>query len=185
MKELRAHQLDSLLYSIPRSLYTTCLNPAEILKPKRMMFKMIVMESEGLNNYSDIGNAKRLGVVFFVYAIALPFISFILPASENPITWGVTVASWTMILLMPLEILLIYMIYLLIGRRSESYSIMGPAALMYTVGTTPSVHSLVIGFINPTINYLAAPLGLIFSLVGLWLSLRFVSALNERIAAPE
>jgi hypothetical protein len=47
------------------------------------------------------------------------------------------------------------------------------------MATAPSIYTVVIGLINSPLRYLAASLGLIFSLVGLWLALRFLSALEE------
>ena len=138
------------------------------------------MNSEEMGRDSNLRNARRLGLVFFAYAIAIPFISFILPESGNPLTEGVAMVSWTLILIMPVDILLVYLIYWMLRKRSTSYVIMGPAVLMYAIATMPSIYVFVIGTINSALRYLAAPLGLIFSLTGLWLSLRFVSDLGEK-----
>ncbi|MFW9768417.1 MAG: hypothetical protein ACFFF9_07885 [Candidatus Thorarchaeota archaeon] len=143
------------------------------------------MNSGGLSSDSSFRNARLLGILMSIYAIALPFISVILPESGDPTPAGAPMISWGLILIMPFEIVLIYVIYWSFGRRSASYNIMGPAVLMYALATAPSIYSLVIGMINPPFRYLAAPAGLLFSLVGLGLSLRFVSALRDRIVAPE
>ena len=141
------------------------------------------MRMESTESYIDssFGNAKRLLVLFFVYAIILPFVSLILPGSEYPVTQSVTIISWVVILLMPMDLLLVYVIYWFFRRRTLTFDIMGPAVLMFVVATTPSIYAVVIGLINSPLRYVATSLGLIFSLVGLWLSLRFVSALKEQV----
>lgn len=83
-----------------------------------------------------------------------------------------------------MDLLLVYVIYWIFKRRTESYNILGPAVLMFTVASTPSVYALVSGLVNSTLRYLAAPLGLILSLMGLWFSLRFVSTLSEMDKTP-
>ena len=142
-----------------------------------------MMRMESTESYIDSSfeNAKRLAVLFFVYAIILPFVSLILPESEYPVTQSVTIFSWVFILLMPMELLALYVIYLVFRNRSISFDIMGPAVLMFIVATVPSIYAVVIGLINSPLRYLATSLGLIFSLVGLWLSLRFLSALKESV----
>ena len=140
---------------------------------------MMRMEFTESNNDLNFRNAKRLGVLFFVYAVTLPFVSLVLPDSGYPPTPGVTMISWVAILMMPVELVVLYGIYLLFKKRSMQFDYMGPAVLMFVVATAPSIYTVIIGFLNSPLGYLATALGLIFSLVGLWLSLRFLSALEE------
>jgi hypothetical protein len=145
---------------------------------------MIELDSVESYNASNLANAKRLVWVFFIYAIALPFISFILPESEYPLTEGIVIFSWVVILLMPMDLLLVYLIYWIFGKRERSFNVIGPAVLMFVVATNPSIYAVVSGMVNSTFRYFTAPLGLIFSFVGLLLSLRFVSALGEMVVNP-
>jgi hypothetical protein len=145
---------------------------------------MIELDSVESYNASNLANAKRLVWVFFIYAIALPFISFILPESEYPLTEGIVIFSWVVILLMPMDLLLVYVIYWIFGKRERSFNVIGPAVLMFVVATNPSIYAVVSGMVNSTFRYFTAPLGLIFSFVGLLLSLRFVSALGEMVVNP-
>lgn len=142
------------------------------------------LDSVESNSASNLANAKRLVWVFFIYAIALPFVSFILPESEYPLTEGIVIFSWVVILLMPMDLLLVYVIYWVFGKRERSFNVIGPAVLMFVVATNPSVYAVVSGMVNSTFRYFTAPLGLIFSFVGLLLSLRFVSALGEMVVNP-
>jgi hypothetical protein len=146
-----------------------------------------MMKMESTESYIDssFGNTKRLVILFFVYAIILPFFSLILPGSEDPVTPSVTIISWFVILLMPMDLLLVYVIYLIFRRRTMSSDITGPAVLMFVAATAPSIYTVLFGVINSPLRYLAISLGLIFSLVGLFLALRFVSALKEQAVAPE
>ncbi|MFX1578526.1 MAG: hypothetical protein ACFFBJ_02680 [Promethearchaeota archaeon] len=145
---------------------------------------MMELDSVESNSASNLANAKRLVWVFFIYAIALPFVSFILPESEYPLTEGIVIFSWVVILLMPMDLLLVYVIYWVFGKRERSFNVIGPAVLMFVVATNPSVYAVVSGMVNSTFRYFTAPLGLIFSFVGLLLSLRFVSALGEMVVNP-
>jgi hypothetical protein len=140
---------------------------------------MMRMESTESINDSSFGNAKRLAVLFFVYAVSLPFVSLVLPGSGYPPTPSVTMISWVVILMMPMELLFLYVIYWVFRKRSVQFDYMGPAVLMFVVATVPSIYTIVIGLLDSPLRYLATALGLMFSLVGLWLSLRFLSALEE------
>jgi hypothetical protein len=142
---------------------------------------MMRMESTESNNDQSFRNAKRLAVLFFVYAVSLPFVSLVLPGSGYPPTPSVTIISWVVILMMPMELVFLYVIYWVFRKRSVQFDIMGPAVLMFVVATVPSIYTVVIGLISSPLRYLATALGLIFSLVGLWLSLRFLSALEELV----
>ena len=139
------------------------------------------MDSVKPGGKSSIRNARLLGIVFLAYSIVMPFIILLIPESELPVGTGPSVVSWLMILLMPFEILLLYVSYRHFGKRSESDNIMAPAVLMYMFATIPSVYAFVIGFTDPALRLLAIPLGLTFSLVGFWLASMFVSNLWEKI----
>ena len=137
------------------------------------------MDSVEPDSDSSLRSARNLGYLFFIYAIALPFVSIILPESGNYITSGGTIISWVLILMMPMEILLVYLIYWTFRRTSGSFNIMSLAIPMYLVATTPSIYVLIIGMINPPFRYIAAPVGLLFSLVSLWLAIRFLPNLQK------
>ncbi|NHI90013.1 MAG: hypothetical protein EAX87_10860 [Candidatus Thorarchaeota archaeon] len=144
----------------------------------------MMMRMESTESYIDssFGNAKRLLALFVVYAITLSFVSLILPGSEYPPSAGTTMISRVLVLMMPIELLIVYVTYLAFRRRSVSFDIIGPAVLMFLIATAPSIYAVVIGLIDSPLRYIAASLGLIFSLVGLLLSLRLLSALKESVA---
>ena len=142
---------------------------------------MVQMDSAISNSDSSIRNASRIRVVFIVYAIVLPLISLIIPESVLPVNTESLLLSWVLIILMPIELLLIYMFYRLFERISESDNIMSPAILMYMVATIPSIYALIIGFTDSTLRLLAIPLGMTFSLTGLLIAAMFVSILWEKI----
>ena len=160
-------------------------HPHQILniKTKLTIAKVEEMESVKSSGKLSIRKAKLLGIVFLAYSIVLPFIILLIPESELPVGTGPSVVSWLMILLMPIEILLIYVFYHVFyrhfGKKSKLGNIMGPAVLMYTLATIPSVYAFVIGFTDPALRLIAIPLGLTFSLVGFWLAWMFVSNLWE------
>ncbi|MFW9793706.1 MAG: hypothetical protein ACFFEE_05370 [Candidatus Thorarchaeota archaeon] len=136
------------------------------------------MSSIKSDNDSQLRKARRLGIIFLAYAIVLPFLILLLPESELPASTGpIEVFSWLMILLMPIEILLIHLSYRHFGKRSELVNIMGPSVLMYTFASVPSVYAFVIGFVESDLRLIAIPLGLVFSLIGFWLALRYSSNL--------
>ncbi|MBY8998699.1 MAG: hypothetical protein KGD60_13295 [Candidatus Thorarchaeota archaeon] len=127
---------------------------------------------------SSLRKAKLMGIVYLAFAIVLPFIILLIPESELPVSTGpIEVFSWLMILLMPIEILLIYVSYRFFRKRSELDNIVGPAVLMYVLALAPSVYAFIIGFIGSSLSLIAIPLGLTFSLVGFWLAWMFVSNL--------
>jgi hypothetical protein len=142
------------------------------------------MESVEPSGKLSIRNARLLGIVFLAYSIVVPFISFLIPESELPVSTGpIESFSWLMILLMPVEILLLYVSYRNFGKNPELDNIMAPAILMYIFATAPAIFGFVIGFIGSTLRLIAIPLGMAFSLVGFWLAWMFISTLWETITS--
>ena len=110
----------------------------------------------------------------------MPFIILLVPESELPASTGpIEAFSWLMIFLMPVEILLIYVSYRHIGKKSGN--IMSPAILMYLFAMIPSIYAFVIGFIGSTLRSIAIPLGLAISLIGFGLAWMLLSKLWENI----
>ena len=143
------------------------------------------MESVKPGGKLSLRKARLLGIIFLAYSIVLPFIILLIPESELPVGTGPSVVSWLMIFLMPIEILLLYVLYRHFGKKPEMNNIMAPAILMYTLAMAPSIYAFVIGFTDPALRLLVIPLGLTFSLVGFLLALMFVSNLWENIHVSE
>ena len=136
------------------------------------------MESVKPSGESLIRKARLLGIVYLVCAIVIPFVILIIPESELPVSTGPSeVFSWLLILLMPIEILLIFVLYRHFKKKPELDNIMGPAALMYVLAIAPSIYAFIIGFIGSALRLIAIPLGLTFSLGAFWLSWMFLSNL--------
>ncbi|UCH03820.1 MAG: hypothetical protein JSW05_09515 [Candidatus Thorarchaeota archaeon] len=120
-------------------------------------------------------NIRILALVFLAYAIVLPLLALMLPESTLPASTGSSLLSWVMILLMPFEIVLVYVFYRYFARNPRFENLLGPAVLMYVLATTPSIYALTIGMIDSSLRLIAIPLGLMFSIVGLWLALMLLS----------
>ena len=141
------------------------------------------MDSVKPGSKSSIRKARLLGIIVLTYSLVLPFIVLLIPESELPVSTGpIEVFSWLMILLMPIEILLIYVFYRHFGKKPE-LGIMAPAILMYTFAMVPSLYAFIIGFIGSALRLIAIPLGLTFSLVGFMLAWMFLSNLWEGIVS--
>ncbi|MCK4278941.1 MAG: hypothetical protein KAW94_00015 [Candidatus Thorarchaeota archaeon] len=125
---------------------------------------------------------KLLGIVFLAGSIVLPLMALIVPESEIPASTGPWL-SWLLILLMPIEILLIYLVYRFLNKRPRQDNLMGSAFLMYMFGIAPSIYGTIIGFIDSALRYIAIPLGLVFSLVGLGFAFMLLSNLWDNIQA--
>lgn len=141
---------------------------------------MVQLESVYPDDDSALRNARRIGLVFVAYAIGLPIMSLVLDAQSPPST-GSLIISWVLIFMMPFDILLSYASYRFFNKKGRFQNIMGPAVLMYTFGTAPSIYAFVIGFIYSDLRYIAIPLGLMFSIVGLWLVSNFLSRLGDAL----
>ena len=140
-----------------------------------MIDNAIQMETEKPENESSLRNARRMGIVFLTYAIVFPFVTLIVPENEHPVGTGSTILSWLMIFLMPVEILLIYVLYRYSGKRFGLNNFQALAVLMYTFAIAPSIYAFVIGFTDSTLRSVAIPMGLMFSLIGFWLALKLLS----------
>ncbi|MFX0056045.1 MAG: hypothetical protein ACFFAX_03195 [Promethearchaeota archaeon] len=153
------------------------INPKmKALKQRYMLDCLIQMEPLNPSDESSLRSARRIGIVFLAYAIGLPLIIIALGPQLPPST-GPYMLSWVLMALMPVEILLIYVFYWFFSKSGRSQNIMGPSVLMYTVASTPSIYAFIIGFTDSALSLLAIPLGLMFSLVGLWLASMFISKL--------
>jgi len=141
------------------------------------------MESVEPSGKLSIRNARLFGIIFLAYSVVIPFIILLLPKQELPPNAGISMLSWLMILLMPIELLLLYAFYRYYRNKPDLDNIMGPAILMYMFATIPSVYAFVIGFTNPDLQSLAIPLGLTFSLLGFLFAFRFVSFLWGKITS--
>jgi hypothetical protein len=154
----------------------------ETLKPiTKPMFSAIRMGSVVPDSESSLRKARLLGVVFLIYAIALPFVVLILPATEVPADPSASVIAWAMLLIMPVEILFIYLLYRYFTKKPRQVTIMGQAILMYVFAMAPSIYAFAAAFIDSAFRSLAVPLGLVFSLAGFWFALHFLSLLGNSV----
>ncbi|MHA3962549.1 MAG: hypothetical protein AM325_003335 [Candidatus Thorarchaeota archaeon SMTZ1-45] len=143
---------------------------------------MVQMDSTISFDDSSLGNANRIRLVFLVYAVVLPLVSFIIPESDLPGNTNPLFLSWVLLVMMPIELLLIYVFFRFFERSTQWESIMGPAILMYMVATAPSIYAFIIGFTDSALRLLAIPVGLTFSLTGLLIAAMFVSTLWEKVS---
>nr|KXH71517.1 MAG: hypothetical protein AM324_08445 [Candidatus Thorarchaeota archaeon SMTZ1-83] len=118
---------------------------------------------------------RAMALVFLVYAIVPPLLALMFPESGLPASTETSLLSLVMLLLMPFEIILIYVFYRYFARNPRFKSLVGPAALMYVLATTPSIYAFVIGMTDSALRMIAIPLGMMFSIVGLWLALMLLS----------
>jgi len=133
------------------------------------------METENSETEKPLKNSRRMGIVFLTYAIVFPFITLLLPENEAPVGTASIILSWLMIFLMPVEILLIYMLFRFFGNKFGLNNFQGLAVLMYTFAIAPSIYAFAIGFTDSSLRSVAILLGLIFSLTGFWLVLKLLS----------
>jgi hypothetical protein len=136
-----------------------------------------------MSSTQPVGNPTRksrlIGIVFLVYAIALPLITLLIPESDLPNITEPSLMSWVLILLMPFEILLIYVFYRFFRKQPTFTDLIGPAILLYLVAAIPSIYAMVIGFTDIYLRPVAIPLGLMFSLFGLWIASMFIPKIWE------
>jgi hypothetical protein len=133
------------------------------------------METETPKNELTFRNTRRMGIVFLIYAIVFPFVTLIVPENEVPVGTASIILSWLMIFLMPIETLLIYVLYHYSGKRFGLNNFQALAVLMYIFAIAPSVYAFVIGFTDSSLRSVAIPMGLVFSLIGFWLALKLLS----------
>ena len=142
-------------------------------------FRMNLMQSER----DPLRSVKLLGRVFLAFSMVLPLIVLLIPESEIPVSTGPLILSWLMILLMPIEILLIYVVYHFLSKKPRQDNFMASAYIMYIIGTSPSIFGTIIAFTDSTLCHTAILLGLMFSLVGLGFAFRLSVNLWDNIQA--
>ena len=168
-------------YLLPVIQLRFALMRGEALKTKpkwHRRFRMNSIQSER-NPFTRV---KLLGIVFLAFSIVLPLIALIVPESEIPVSTGIRL-SWLLILLMPIEILLIYVVYHFLSKKPRQENLMASAYIMYMIGTIPSIYGTILAFIDSTLRHTAILLGLMFSLIGLGFAFRLSLNLWENIQA--
>jgi hypothetical protein len=65
------------------------------------LFGAIQMDSLVPDNELALRKARLLGLVFLIFAMALPFVVLILPATEVPADSSAPIIAWAMLLIMP------------------------------------------------------------------------------------
>ncbi len=150
----------------------------KIMPKQGKWFRMNSIQSER----NPLRSVKLLGIVFLAFSIVLPLIALIVSESEIPVSTGPWLA-WLLILLMPIEILLIYVVYHFLSKRPRQENLMASAYIMYMIGTIPSIYGTIIAFIDSTLRHTAILLGLMFSLVGLGFAFRLSLNLWDNIQA--
>jgi hypothetical protein len=134
---------------------------------------------------NPFAKTRALALVFLAFAIVPPLLALTVPESEIPVSTGFSLLSLVMFLLMPFDIILIYVFYRYFARNPRFKDLVGPAALMYVPATTPSIYAFVIGVTDSALRMIAIPLGLMFSIAGLWLALMLLSKIPRIQHTPE
>ncbi len=130
-----------------------------------------------MNSTEDaIQKFKMLAIIFIIYSVALPMMSYVI---QSPVTQELTLLSWMFILIMPMEFIMLYPIYLFIRKNFNQKSPIGPALLMYTPSVTPAVYALMASLISPSMRILAVGLGITSSFMGILLAFILLSRLIE------
>ncbi|MFW9862564.1 MAG: hypothetical protein ACFFET_09780 [Candidatus Thorarchaeota archaeon] len=101
---------------------------------------LIQMEPMNPSDEFSLRSARRIGTVFLAYAIGLPLFIIALGPQLPPST-GPYMLSWILMAMMPVEILIIYVLYWFFGKKGRFSNIMGPSGLMYTLATIPSIYA--------------------------------------------
>ena len=119
---------------------------------------------------------------FLANAIISPFLIIILPLPAPPPSTAVSFMSLVMMILMPFELVLVYILYRFLEKKTNSENIPGIAALLYMTGTIPSVYGFVIGFTDPIMRTLGVLMGLLFGLTGMFLAWTLINRIWESIS---
>ncbi|MFW9953726.1 MAG: hypothetical protein ACFFD3_04155 [Candidatus Thorarchaeota archaeon] len=126
---------------------------------------------------------RLLAILFLANAIILPLLVIILPLPDLPPATTPSIMSLIMMILMPLELFLVYILYQLLGKKTNTKNIPGIAALLFVTGTIPSVYGFAIGFTDPSFRFLGAFMGLVFGLSGMFLAWKLINRVWDSINA--
>ncbi len=116
------------------------------------------------------GNVKILTFVYLVYSVFMLFFGLAFPASDVPPTAASFMLSLVLFCLMPFELLLEYVMYRLLEKRTKPENILGIGALLLTLGMTPAIYGFLIGIVDSDVQFPGSISGLVFTLLGLLLA---------------
>ncbi|MFW9848764.1 MAG: hypothetical protein ACFFF4_06470 [Candidatus Thorarchaeota archaeon] len=115
-------------------------------------------------------SVRILAIITLADAIILPLIAIVLPLPDSPPPTGQSIISLIMMILMPLELILVYIFYQLLGKKTNTKNLPGIAALLFMTGTIPSIYGFIIGFTDPLLRIAGVLIGLLFGLSGWFLA---------------
>ena len=130
---------------------------------------------------SNFVMVRFFGIMYLAFAIMLPLISFMIPSPDDPTVVGPSPLSLVMMVLMPIELLLVYAFYRVLGKRTTPQNITGIAILMFMTGIIPSVYAFLIGFTDPVLRIPGVLMGLSFGLAGVFLGWVLANRIWESI----
>ncbi len=116
------------------------------------------------------GSVKILTLIYLVYAVFMLFFGLAFPASDIPLTAASLMLSLVLFCLMPFELLLEYVMYRLLEKRTKPENILGIGALLLTLGMFPAIYGFLIGIVASFLQFPGSIAGLVFSLSGLFLA---------------
>ena len=129
------------------------------------------------------GTVRLLAIVFLAYAIFIPLIGIIMSSPSVPSSEGLFLFSLVLMIMMPIDLFLVYIFYQLLGKRTTATNIPGIAAILFVLGSSPSIYGFIVAFTNSALKTTGALTGLSFGLVGMFIAWVLVNRLWESIGS--
>ena len=125
-------------------------------------------EGGGLENLltdSDtlLRKSRLFGIICFLFPVVCQVLLFIAQVPPEYPDLTTMTFSWLLILLMPVDLALTFVMQRFLERRMKPESFPGLTTLLYTIGITPTIYGLIIAFINSAMGAFGNLLGLVFS----------------------
>lgn len=119
-----------------------------------------------LDNSTQLRKSRLLGVIFLIYAIAIPILIALMTTMNSIPTQEVSIFEWVLLIMMPIDLVIVLTLYIRFKQTSR-IPFMGKTILLYTIGVAPAIYSSILLFLNSFLKNYGIILGMSCSLVSI------------------
>lgn len=119
-----------------------------------------------LDNSTQLRKSRLFGVIFLIYAIAIPILIALMTTMNSIPTQEVSIFEWVLLIMMPIDLVIVLTLYIRFKQTSR-IPFMGKTILLYTIGVAPAIYSSILLFLNSFLKNYGIILGMSCSLVSI------------------
>ena len=112
----------------------------------------------------QLRKSRFLGLIFLIYAVAIPILMALMTAVNPIITHDVSILEWVLLIMMPVDLMIVLILFTRF-KQTAKIPFMGKTTILYTIGIAPAIYSSILAFLNSFLKSFGFVLGITCSLV--------------------